>query len=202
MRLPESLRAALLDEEPHGERAMKHFDSGKELDKVLKGIERKEKRAAFQRDRFFKFKLPEIHSSLSQTLLMEKVVETENPAALSDLILQGLKQALKVNEFDFKYFVAPLRNLLPNPNPIALYITQYILEVVLNDASVIEVYGTDLEIYRLVQDVIKKINMKFERTEEEIIQQLSRNKNLTQGSREYDIALDQAFRKKMGEPQK
>jgi hypothetical protein len=181
---------------------MKHFNSGKELDKVLKGIERKEKRAAFQRDRFFKFKLPEIHASLSQALLMEKVVETENPAALSDLILQGLKQALKVNEFDFKYFVAPLRNLLPNPNPISLYITQYILEVVLNDSSVIEVYGTDLEIYRLVQDVIKKINMKFERAEEEIVQQLSRNKNLTQGSREYDIALDQAFRKKMGEPQK
>ena len=181
---------------------MKHFDSGKELDKVLKGIERKEKRAAFQRDRFFKFKLPEIHVNLSQALLMEKVVETDNPAALSDLILQGLRQALKVNEFDFKYFVAPLRNLLPNPNPIALYITQYILEVVLNDSSVIEVYGTDLEIYRLVQDVIKKINMKFERAEEEIVQQLSRNKNLTQGSREYDIALDQAFRKKMGEPQK
>lgn len=180
---------------------MKHFDTGKELDKVLKGIERKEKRAAFQRDRFFKFKLPEIHSSLSQALLMEKVVETENPAALSDLVLQGLKQALKVNEFDFKYFVAPLRNLLPNPNPIALYLTQYILEVVLNDPSVIEVYGTDLEIYRLVNDVINKINAKFERTEEEIVQQLSRSKNLTQGSREYDIALDQAFRKKMGEPQ-
>jgi hypothetical protein len=180
---------------------MKHFDSGKELDKVLKGIERKEKQAAFQRDRFFKFKLPEIHKSLSEALLMERVVETENPAALSDLILQGLKQALRVNEFDFKYFVAPLRNLLPNPNPITLYMTQYILEAILNDPSVIEVYGTDMEIYRLVNDVITKVNLKFERAEQEIIQQLSRNKSIPQGSREYDIALDQAFRKRMGEPQ-
>jgi hypothetical protein len=32
--------------------------------------------------------------------------------------------------------------------------------------------------------------------------QLSRNKSLTPGSREYDIALDQLFRQKMGEPQK
>jgi len=181
---------------------MKRFDSGKELDKVLKGIERKEKRAAFQRDRFFKFKLPEIHSSLSQTLLMEKVIETDNPGALSDLLLRGLKQALKANEFDFKYFVAPLRNLLPNPNPIALYITQYILEVILHDPSVVEVYGTDLEIYRLINDVINKINLKFERAEQEVVQQLSRSKSLTQGSREYDIALEQAFRKKMGEAQK
>ena len=180
---------------------MKHFDSGKELDKVLKGIERKEKQAAFQRDRFFKFKLPEIHKSLSQTLLMEKVVETDNPAALSDLVLQGLKRALKVNEFEFKYFVAPLRDLLPKPNPVALYMTQYVLEVILNDPSVVEVYGTDGEIYRLVNDVITRVNIKFERAEEEILQQLSRNKSITRGSREYDIALDQAFRKKMGEPQ-
>lgn len=180
---------------------MKRFDSGKELDKVLKGIERKEKQAAFQRDRFFKFKLPEIHKSLSQALLMEKAVETDNPAALSDLVLQGLKKALKVNEFEFKYFVAPLRHLLPNPNPVALYMTQYVLEVILNDPSVVEVYGTDAEIYRLVNDVIAKVNTKFERAEEEIVQQLARNKSIPQGSREYDIALDQAFRKRMGEPQ-
>ncbi len=181
---------------------MKSFDTGKELNKVLKGIERKEKRAAFQRDRFFKFKLPEIHSSLYQTLLMEKIVETDNPGALSELLLRGLKQALKANEFDFKYFVAPIRNLLPNPNPIALYITQYILEVILHDPSVVEVYGTDLDIYRLVNDVINKINLKFERAEQEVVQQLSRSKSVTQGSREYDIALEQAFRKKMGEAQK
>ncbi|MBN2034700.1 MAG: DUF507 family protein [Deltaproteobacteria bacterium] len=181
---------------------MKRFDSEKELDKVLKGIERKEKQAAFQRDRFFKFKLPEIHKNLSQALLMEKVVETDNPAALSDLALQGLKKALRVNEFDFKYFVAPLRNLLPKPNPIALYMTQYILEVILNDPSVVDVYGTDTEIYGLVNDVISKVNKKFERAEEEIVQQLSRNKTIAHGSREYDIALDQAFRKKMGDPQK
>jgi hypothetical protein len=180
---------------------MRRIDSGKELDKVVKGIERKEKQAAFQRDRFFKFKLPEIHKSLSEALLMEKVVETENPNTLSDLVLQGLRQAVKVNEFEFKYFVAPLRDLLPNPNPVALYMTQYILEVVLKDPSVIEVYGTDMEIYRLLNDVIVKVNLKFERAEQEILQQLARNKSITQGSREYDIALDQAFRKRMGEPQ-
>jgi hypothetical protein len=180
---------------------MRRIDSGKELDKVVKGIERKEKQAAFQRDRFFKFKLPEIHKSLSEALLMEKVVETENPNTLSDLVLQGLRQAVKVNEFEFKYFVAPLRDLLPNPNPVALYMTQYILEVVLKDPSVIEVYGTDMEIYRLLNDVIVKVNLKFERAEQEILQQLARNKSITQGSRGYDIALDQAFRKRMGEPQ-
>jgi len=179
---------------------MKRFDSGKEQDKLLNRIERQGKREVFQRDRFFKYKLPEIHNSLSQSLLTEKIVETDNPAAVSDLVLKGLKQALRVNEFDFKYFVAPIRNLLPNPSPISLYLTQYILEVIINDPSVSEVYGTDLDIYKVVNDVMIRVNLKFERTEKEITEQLARNKTLTPGSRDYDLALDQLFRKKMGEP--
>ena len=181
---------------------MKRFDSGRVQEKLLNRLERKEKQDAFQRDRFFKFKLPEIHTTLSQTLLMEKIIETDNPAAVSDLLLKGLKQALRTNEFEFKYFTAPIRSLVPHPDPISLYMTQYILEVVINDPSVIDIYGTDLEIYKVVNGVISKINMKFERTEEEILRQLSRNKSLIPGSREYDIALDQLFRQKMGEPQK
>lgn len=167
---------------------------------MLRGLERREKREAFHRDRFFKFKLSEIQNTLSQALLTEKIIETNSPGTVSDLLLKGLKQVLRANEFDFKYFIAPIRSLLPNPNPVSLYITQFILEEIQNDPSVVEVYGTDLDIYKVVNDVITKINSKFERAEEEITKQLSRSKTVTPGSREYDIALDQAFRKKMGEP--
>jgi hypothetical protein len=180
---------------------MKRFDSGREQDKLLNRIERRERRESFQRDRFFKYKLTEIHKHLSQALLSERVVETDNPSPMSELLLKGMKQALRVNEFEFKYFTAPIRNILPNPNPVSLYITQYILEVVIKDPSVTDVYGTDLDIYKVVNEVITRINLKFERVEKEITEQLSRNKSLAAGSRDYDIALEQLFRKKMGEPQ-
>jgi hypothetical protein len=180
---------------------MKRFDTGRVQEKLINRLERKEKNEAFQRDRFFKFKLPEIHKSLSQNLLMEKIIETDNPAAVSDLILKGLRRILKTNEFDFKYFIAPIRNIVTRPNPISLYLTQYILEVIINDPSVIDVYGTDQEIYKIVNDVITRINMKFDRSESEIIQQLSRNTSLAPGSREYEVALEELFRKKMGDPQ-
>jgi hypothetical protein len=133
---------------------------------------------------------------------MEKIIETDNSTAVSDLLLKGLKRALRTNEFEFKYFIAPIRSVVPRPNPISLYMTQYILEVMIQDPAVIEVYGTDLEIYKVLNDVITRINLKFERAEQEIIKQLSKNKSLTPGSREYDITLDQLFRQKMGEPQK
>lgn len=180
---------------------MKRFDTGRVQDKLINRLERKERQEAFQRDRFFKFKLPEIHTRLSQDLLMEKIIETDNPAAISGLILQGLKKAMKINEFDFKYFIAPIRNLVPRPNLYSLYITQYIMEVIIDDPAVIDIYGTDLDIYKVVNNVMTQINLRFERDEEAILKQLSRNKSMIPGSREYDIALDQLFRKKLGEPQ-
>jgi hypothetical protein len=133
---------------------------------------------------------------------MERIIETDHPNAVSDLLLKGLRQALRTNEFEFKYFIAPIRSVVPRPNPISLYMTQYILEVMIQDPAVIEVYGTDLEIYKVVNDVITRINHKFERAEQEIVKQLAKNKSLTPGSREYDIALDQLFRQRMGDPQK
>jgi len=181
---------------------MRNFDTGKVQNKLLDRLERKERQEVFQRDRFFKFKLSQIHNRLSQALLMQRIIETDNPTALSDLMLRGLKKLQKTNEFDFKYFTAPLRDLLPRPNPISLYMTQYILEVVINDPCVIEIYGTEMDIYKVVNDVITQINTEFNRAEKEILEQLSRNKSLVLGSREYDIALEQLFSKKMGEPQK
>jgi hypothetical protein len=181
---------------------MKRFDSGKEQDKLLDRLERKEKSEVFQRDRFFKFKLPQIQSKLHQALLLERIIETEDPAALSELISKGLRRLQKTNEFEFKYFIAPLRDLTPRPNPISIFMTQYILEVVLNDPCVMEVYGTDLDIYNAVNEVIKQVNTDFSRTETDILEQMSRNKSLAQGSREYDIALEQLFYKKFGDPQK
>jgi len=177
---------------------MKYRYSGRIQDRLINRLEKKEKRESFRRDRFFKFKLSEIHSKLSQAILLKKIIETENSQAISDLIMQGLNKAYRSNEFDFKYFTAPIRTLVPRPNPYALYLTQYILEVIINDPHVIDVYGTDLEIYTLIDGIISQVNEKFERTEEEIVKQLSRNKSLIRGSRDYEVALEQLFYKKVG----
>lgn len=181
---------------------MRQFYSGRIQDKLINRIDRQERQQAFELDRFFTFKLNEIHNKLSQTLLMQKIIETDNAASISDLLYKGLQKARKSTEFDFKYFVSPIRNLVPRPNLISLYMTQYIMEVLIDDPDVIEIYGTDLEIYEVVNKVIIQIKTRFERDEDEIITQLARNKSLTPGTREYEIALDQLIQKKIGEPQK
>jgi hypothetical protein len=177
---------------------MKYRNSGRSQDRLIDRLERKERRESFRRDRFFRFKLSEIHNKVSQALLLNKIIETEKPQAVFDLIMQGLNKAYKSSEFDFRYFTAPLRTLVPRPNPYALYLAQYILEVVIDDPNVIDVYGTDLEIYTLIGGIISQINERFERTEREIVRQLSHNKSLIPGSRDYEIALEQLFYKKIG----
>jgi hypothetical protein len=131
-------------------------DTGKVQDKLIKQLERQEKQEAFQQGRFFRFKLPEIHNKLCQTLLLEKVIETDNVAAVSDSILKGLKKALNSSDFEFKYFVSPIRNLVPRPNPYSLYMTQYLMEVLINDPDVIEIYGTDEEVYHTINRIISR----------------------------------------------
>jgi len=177
---------------------MKYRYSGRTHDKLIDRLERKEKRESIRRDRFFKFKLSEIHNKVSQALLLKRIIETENSQAIYDLIMQGLNKAYKTSEFDFRYFIAPIRNIISRPNPYALYLTQYILEVIINDPHVIDIYGTDLEIYKLIDGIMSQINERFERAEEEIFQQLSHNRSLIPGSRDYEIALEQLFNKKMG----
>lgn len=180
---------------------MKHLNTDKEQNKLINRLERQEKKQSLQQDRFLKFKLNEIHTNLTQELLMQKIVESDNTGAFSELILRGLKKLLKTNEFDYKYFIAPIRTLVPRPNPISLYMTQFILEDVMNDPCVMDVFGTEEDIYKVVNRVISNINIKFERAEEKIMQQLSNNKSLSPGSREYDIALEELIRKTMGDPQ-
>jgi len=181
---------------------MQPRDIGRIQDRLINRLDKLEKRQSFQRSRLFQFKLDEIHNRLSQTLLMKKIIETENPSAVSADILTGLKKAVRSSEFDFKYFVSPIRNLVPRPDPISLYMTQYLLEIIVDNPDVIDVYGTDEDIYREINKVISQVKEEFERTEKEVMADLARNKRLIPGSREYEIVLHQQLVKKVGEPQK
>lgn len=181
---------------------MRAFDSGRVQDKLVNRLDRQDRLQTFKRDRFFRYKLDEIHNRITQALLMGKVIETDDPKAVSEAILAGLKKAAVASKFDFDYFVAPIRTLVPRPNPYSLYMTQYVLEKLLQDEHVIDVYGSDIDIYRLINSIIQDINGKFEKAEEDVRTQLANNKSLIPGSREYEIAFEQLIRKKVGEPYK
>jgi hypothetical protein len=131
-------------------------DSGRVHEKLVKRLERQEKQRAYQQGRFFRYKLDDIHGKLKQALMQEEIVETDNVAAFSTALKKGMKQAANSTEFDFAYFISPIRTLVPRPNPYSLYLTQYLMEVLINDPSVIEIYGTDEDVYHVINKVISR----------------------------------------------
>ena len=175
-------------------------DSGRVHEKLVKRLERQEKQLAYQQGRFFKYKLDEIHGKLMQTLMQEEIIETDNAAAVSIALMKGVKKAANSSEFDFTYFISPIRTLVPRPNPYSLYMTQYLMEVLINDPSVIEIYGTDEEVYHVINRVISQSSIQFDEMEREIDAQLARNQKLVPGSAEYQVTKDEMFRKKVGDP--
>jgi len=175
-------------------------DSSRVHEKLVDRLERHEKKRAFQQGRFFKFKLDDIHSKLMQTLLQKRVIETSNVAAVSGALMKGMKKAANSSEFDFTYFISPIRTLVARPNPYSLYMTQYLMEVLIDDPAVIEIYGTDEEIYHVINRVISQSSIQFDEMEREIDAELARNRNLTPGSAAYQVEKEQLFRQKVGDP--
>jgi len=50
--------------------------------------------------------------------------------------------------------------------------TQYLMEVLIDDPNVIEIYGTDEEVYHVINRVISQSHIQFDRVEGEIVAQL------------------------------
>jgi hypothetical protein len=53
--------------------------------------------------------------------------------------------------------VAPYRQLVKQPNPVSLYLTAYVLEKLIDHKSVVDIYGSDNDIYGCIHDQVTKI---------------------------------------------
>jgi len=68
-----------------------------------------------------------------------------------------LVKVSEMEEFDIQFKIAPIRTLVPNPNFISLFLTQYITEDLIENPNILDVFGDDAAIYRSVDTVMSKI---------------------------------------------
>ena len=115
-----------------------------------------------ERDRRVSINMVKDHSdALSNTVAMKlvenKIIETRSKNSLEEQISNKLNELIKADDFDIDYQVAPYRNLIPNPNLVSLYLTAFVLESLINHKDVVDIYGSDEEVYHC----INKQTMKF-----------------------------------------
>jgi len=94
--------------------------------------------------------LDPLANAVAMKLVENGLVETQSKNSLEEQILKSLETLTRADDFDIDYQIAPIRNLLPNPHLISLYVTAFVIEKLIDHKDVIDIYGSDEEIYATI----------------------------------------------------
>jgi len=101
--------------------------------------------------------IDELSDRISMKLIEERLVETTNKDELDRQLNISLQTLLSAEEFDVQFRTANLRTLVPRPHFVSLYVTAYIIEELINHDCIVEIYGTDEDIYRCVHKQVIRL---------------------------------------------
>ena len=97
-----------------------------------------------------------LSNAVAMKLVDDNLVETTNKNALEEQIKIALEKLGRADDFEIDYQVAPIRNLVPQPHVVSLYLTAFIIEKLINHKDVVDIYGSDEDIYLNIHQQIKK----------------------------------------------
>ena len=89
-------------------------------------------------------------NALAMKLIEEKLIQTTSKEDIQKQIAASLEKLARSDEFEIDYQIAPLRNLVPRPHIVSLYLTAFVVEQLINHRSVEDIYGSDEEIYNCI----------------------------------------------------
>ena len=98
---------------------------------------------------------PEFAAKLVQRLIDREIIETNSVTAVREAFENQLNQLGYLEDFDLQMKIAPVRTLAQDPNVVSLYFTQYIVEDLIENPAINDVFGDDLEVYRAVDSVFR-----------------------------------------------
>ena len=99
----------------------------------------------------------ELANRIAMKLIEQKLIETKNKKELERQLAGCIKTLIMAEDFDVQYQIAPLRTIVRRPNFISLYITAFIIEKLINHRTIIDIYGTDEEIYEVVNSQVIRL---------------------------------------------
>jgi hypothetical protein len=124
-------------------------------DKTIRTIDRK--REQERRKMFLKAKdhAPEFAAKLVQRLIDREIIETTSVSAMREAFENQLNKLGYMEEFELQMKIAPVRTIAQDPNVVSLYITQYIVEDLIEHPAIQDIFGDDLDVYRAVDSVFR-----------------------------------------------
>ncbi len=129
----------------------KMFYTGNRESKLLSKIESSKERERIKTISAIRDNIDMFSNKVSMKLIETGLVETVSKSSIENQIVRCLDTLCRAEDFDIDYAVAPFRSLVSNPNIASLYLTAFIVETLINHKDVIDVYGSDDDIYFCIQ---------------------------------------------------
>lgn len=129
----------------------KIFYTGNRESKLLSKIESSKERERIKTISTIRDNIDHFSNKVSMKLIESGLVETVSKSSIENQIVRCLDTMCRAEDFDIDYAVAPFRTLISNPNIASLYLTAFIVETLINHKDVIDVYGSDEDIYFCLQ---------------------------------------------------
>jgi hypothetical protein len=95
-------------------------------------------------------------NAISSKLIEKSLVETTSQNSFEEQIRGCLDRMTRMDDFDIDYQIAPLRNLVPQPQIVSLYVTAYVIEKLIDHKDVVDIYGSDEELYFTINQQVNK----------------------------------------------
>jgi len=118
--------------------------------KILSKIESSKKRERRLVIEQLKNILEPLSNAIAMKLIEERLIETNSKGVVEEQIAGALQKLSHADEFEIDYSIAPIRDLVPRPNVVSLYLTAFVVEQLINHRSVEDVFGSDEEIYHCI----------------------------------------------------
>ena len=97
-----------------------------------------------------------LSNAIAMKLVENNLVETTNKNVLEEQILKCLERLTRSDEFEIDYQNAPFRHIVPQPHVVSLYVTSFVIETLINHRVVVDIFGSDEEIYFCINEQVLK----------------------------------------------
>lgn len=135
--------------------AKANISPNRATDRTIRSIDRK--REQERRKMFLRAKdhAQEFAVKLAQRLIDREIIETNSVTAVQEAFEAQLHKLAYLEEFELQMKIAPVRTIAQDPNVVSLYFTQFIVEDLISNPAIQDVFGDDLDVYRAVDSVFR-----------------------------------------------
>lgn len=101
--------------------------------------------------------LDTLSNAIAMKLVENNLVETSSKNTLEEQIKKCLEKLGRADDFEIDFQIAPFRQLVPNPHIVSIYVTAFVIEKLIDHKDIVDIFGSDEEIYSCINHQVKKI---------------------------------------------